>query len=139
MFFEKLNHRPLFLRKVALSRKRKRKRRREAATPVGGDLLFTPFLPLRSFLYCSLSLVIRPGSTSQASETGPCSPFSTQDSRATPRSAAASHSNSKNSQQPPLSGVFVLFCFFAQVEQKRCKHVLQVNINKVTSCCHMLF
>lgn len=41
-------------------------------------LLFTPFFPLRSFLYCSLSLVIRPGSTSQASETGPCSSLSTR-------------------------------------------------------------
>lgn len=36
-------------------------------------LLFTPFLPLRSFLYCSLSLVMRPWSTSQA-----CLSFSTQ-------------------------------------------------------------
>lgn len=51
---------------------------REGGSDVRQDLLFTPFFPLRSFLYCSLSLVIRPGSTSQASDMGPCSSFSTQ-------------------------------------------------------------
>lgn len=51
---------------------------REGGSSASRDLLFTPFLPLRSFLYCSLSLVIKPGSTSQASEMGPCSSFSTQ-------------------------------------------------------------
>lgn len=50
---------------------------KEGGSNTWQDLLFTPFLPLRSFLYCSLSLVIRPGSTSQASM-GPCSSFSTQ-------------------------------------------------------------
>lgn len=39
------------------------------------DLLLTPFLPLRSFLYCSFSRVIRLWSTSQASP-GLCSSFS---------------------------------------------------------------
>lgn len=43
------------------------------------DLLFTPFLPLRSFLYCSLSCAISPWSTSQAiSPTGVWSSFSTR-------------------------------------------------------------
>lgn len=53
-------------------------REEEGGSNAWQDLLFTPFFPLRSFLYCSLSLVIRPGSTSQASEMGPCSSFSTQ-------------------------------------------------------------
>lgn len=40
---------------------------RQEAAEVWPHLLFTPFLPLRSFLYCSLSLEIRLWSTSQAS------------------------------------------------------------------------
>lgn len=41
-------------------------------------LLFTPFFPLRSFLYCSLSLVITPWSTFQASGMRHWSSFSKQ-------------------------------------------------------------
>lgn len=40
-------------------------------------LLFTPFFPFRSFLYCSFSLLISPWSTSQTSAVGDRSSLST--------------------------------------------------------------
>lgn len=40
-------------------------------------LLFTPFFPFRSFLYCSFSLLISPWSTSQTSAVGERSSLST--------------------------------------------------------------
>lgn len=43
------------------------RRIRQELKEVWPDLLFTPFLPLRSFLYCSLSFEIKLWSTSQAS------------------------------------------------------------------------
>ena len=48
------------------------------------DLLLTPFLPLRSCLYCSFSRVIRPWSTSHASP-GLCSSFSIRDTHTNTR------------------------------------------------------
>lgn len=70
--------RGLLAESQALQREKEEEGGREGGSSAWQDLLFTPFFPLRSFLYCSLSLVIRPGSTSQASEMGPGSSFSTQ-------------------------------------------------------------
>lgn len=60
-------------------RKRRTQEDRKSEQLYRQDLLFTPFLPLRSFLYCSLSCAISPWSTSQAiSATGVWSSFSTR-------------------------------------------------------------
>jgi len=62
--------------KIMRMMEKKRVGRKQEAG-LGQDLLFTPFLPLRSFLYCSLSWAISPWSTSQASSArGGCSSFS---------------------------------------------------------------
>lgn len=58
---------------------RRTEKDRESEQLCRQDSLFTPFLPLRSFLYCSLSCAISPWSTSQAiSPTGVWSSFSTR-------------------------------------------------------------